>query len=372
MAQTAASLKNIRTEKFHAAHHQITRQLRKKILAGGLPPGSKLPSVPQLAKMWDVSSFTVHTALTPLVEAGLLLRQTGRGTFVAEKRRELVCAGIYNAFNFIGKTEAAFSDILHQKLCNVLAAENIKERTWLDSRPPCEQSEPFGPLVEAIRNNEVQCLIAPSINRHDLAGLRNLSVPSVFLTQENIPNKVSIDNRHFFQLAMESLSRKKCRSAGLLTAYRTTDESPRQSFFPHFVETAREFGLRVKDEWILAPKDELPLAEMERFGYDCALALRNAHDRPEGLIVFPDNMVRGVVMGLMTGDCASRSFYLAFHRNKGLEIFCPLPAAWIAIDPEIIARAMLGQIRKRFAGEVVEPAIVPYTLSEEGGYTSSI
>jgi GntR family transcriptional regulator len=61
---------------------QIADGLRERV--GGLRPGARIPSEPQLAKDWGVSRFTVAKAVEQLVDEGLITRRQGSGTFVAE------------------------------------------------------------------------------------------------------------------------------------------------------------------------------------------------------------------------------------------------------------------------------------------------
>jgi DNA-binding LacI/PurR family transcriptional regulator len=56
--------------------------IRKKILDGSFPPGSKLPSDYDLARQYEVAYMTVRAAIAPLVNEGRLLRRRGKGTFV--------------------------------------------------------------------------------------------------------------------------------------------------------------------------------------------------------------------------------------------------------------------------------------------------
>jgi DNA-binding LacI/PurR family transcriptional regulator len=87
-----------------ALHTQLITQLRRRILDGSLPPGSRLPTEIELAKDLRVSRGTVRQALSALESEGLLDRTQRRGTFVrdapapqaAERRIGLVLNGVSN------------------------------------------------------------------------------------------------------------------------------------------------------------------------------------------------------------------------------------------------------------------------------------
>ena len=65
-------------------YEQITRQLRAKIVSGELAPGAALPSMRLLAKELRISVITTKHAYEELEREGLIVTQTGRGSFVAE------------------------------------------------------------------------------------------------------------------------------------------------------------------------------------------------------------------------------------------------------------------------------------------------
>ena len=63
-------------------HHQISRQIRAKILAGVLADGDSLPSIRGLAKESRVSVITVQRAYDDLDREGLIQARRGKGFFV--------------------------------------------------------------------------------------------------------------------------------------------------------------------------------------------------------------------------------------------------------------------------------------------------
>lgn len=63
---------------------QLRDQLRVLILTGELAPGRKLPGARQLARYLSINRHTVSRALDDLEVEGLIDKQQGRGTFVAD------------------------------------------------------------------------------------------------------------------------------------------------------------------------------------------------------------------------------------------------------------------------------------------------
>ena len=64
-------------------YEQITRQLRAKIVSGELTAGQALPSMRLLARELRISVITTKRAYEELEREGLIVTQTGRGSFVA-------------------------------------------------------------------------------------------------------------------------------------------------------------------------------------------------------------------------------------------------------------------------------------------------
>lgn len=67
---------------------QIESYLKARILTGGYPVGEAIPSERELTEQFGVSRMTVRQSITNLVTEGLLYREKGRGTFVANEKVE--------------------------------------------------------------------------------------------------------------------------------------------------------------------------------------------------------------------------------------------------------------------------------------------
>jgi GntR family transcriptional regulator len=65
-------------------YKQIADDLREQITSGTLPPGSKLPTEPELAAATRASRSTVRLAIGLLIQQGLVETRQGIGTYVTE------------------------------------------------------------------------------------------------------------------------------------------------------------------------------------------------------------------------------------------------------------------------------------------------
>jgi len=71
---------------FVPLYYQLSELLREQIELGDLQPGQMVPSEHALCKKYHLSRNTAQLAIMKLVNEGILFRQQGKGTFVAEKK----------------------------------------------------------------------------------------------------------------------------------------------------------------------------------------------------------------------------------------------------------------------------------------------
>ena len=102
-------------------YEQITRQLRAKIVSGELAPGAALPSMRLLAKELRISVITTKRAYEELEREGLIVTQTGRGSFVAEVSGERLRGEQLRA------VEKHLADAVHAAKMGGLTAEEFIE-----------------------------------------------------------------------------------------------------------------------------------------------------------------------------------------------------------------------------------------------------
>jgi GntR family transcriptional regulator len=71
------------TDRFVPRYYEIEQALRARVAK--LSPGDPLPSDAELCEEFGVSRMTARNAMTQLVQAGIVQRIPGRGTFVAQQ-----------------------------------------------------------------------------------------------------------------------------------------------------------------------------------------------------------------------------------------------------------------------------------------------
>lgn len=73
------------TDQFTPIYFRIQESIRRRIVDGEFRTGDRLPSETELARDFRTTRVTVRHALSRLAYDGLILRQAGRGTFVADR-----------------------------------------------------------------------------------------------------------------------------------------------------------------------------------------------------------------------------------------------------------------------------------------------
>lgn len=112
---------------FRPLYQQVKELLVRRIVDGEWRPGDALPPEPALAEGYRVSQGTVRKALDELAKQNLVVRQQGKGTFVATHTKQ---RALFHFFHMVGDDGArALPD--HVLLAVRAATANAAERAKL-------------------------------------------------------------------------------------------------------------------------------------------------------------------------------------------------------------------------------------------------
>jgi GntR family transcriptional regulator len=106
--------------------------LRTEIAQGAFKPGQKLLSEDELASQYGVSRMTVRQALTDLIDAGIVYRRHGVGTFVSQAHIERDHSKLTNFFEtaeeegILARASVLVGEVIPAKR-QVAAALNLQE-----------------------------------------------------------------------------------------------------------------------------------------------------------------------------------------------------------------------------------------------------
>ena len=105
-------------------YEQIQSKLRRLMLTGALPPGSRLPSVRELAGQLAINPNTIQRAYRELEADGYILSVAGKGSFVAQvdriaeqQKKQAVSAfrAAAQRLRALGLTDAQLAQLLTQE-----------------------------------------------------------------------------------------------------------------------------------------------------------------------------------------------------------------------------------------------------------------
>jgi GntR family transcriptional repressor for pyruvate dehydrogenase complex len=129
---------------------QISAQIQRLIIEGGLTPGEKLPSERELAEQFGVSRTVIREAVKLLQMKGLVRVVSGSGTYVSHVSSEIVADSIGL---FMTSHEHTFQDLLEiRRFLEVEIAGLAAERATAEDIQKLEES--FSEMKGALANSE--------------------------------------------------------------------------------------------------------------------------------------------------------------------------------------------------------------------------
>ena len=95
---------------------QLYTKLARQIEAAELKVGDRVPSERELAEQLNVSRITARQAIDALVESGLVYREQGRGTFVAEPKKRGLQGFTSFSEDLVARGHSPSSQVMAQEL----------------------------------------------------------------------------------------------------------------------------------------------------------------------------------------------------------------------------------------------------------------
>lgn len=355
--------------KRQSPRERIIVHLRDLIRSGHLMPGARLPSTQALAAQWQIQQTTVQYALAHLTREGLLDRRPRLGTYVRRTDATITRAAIYLPEDIWADPARSFL----QSVCGAIT-EALKERGIMGhvvvNPSGGEREEPWDDLIKEAERRKFQVLIGLVFNNNPIKWLNKLPLPTAFLTEASIPNRVVSDYLQFFSESMNVLHAQGCRSVGLITSVPLTptrQSAPDIAFYNYFKKAAETRGIEWRKEW-LTECEFTRAHQAEEKGYEAFRRLWKRKRRPEGLIVFPDMVARGVLIGVMSLHVdVPRELKLVLHRNREVGLVSSVPVTFMDVCVNEVAKDLIDMVERQFAGKPIEPVLFKFHPTPGGG-----
>lgn len=366
------ALLGLQIQRVRGIRVQVEDYVRDLITSGRLKEETRLPPTEELAGLWGVGTMTIQKALTPLVKEGLLIRRPKSGTFVRKREERLTCVAVLDG---VAVHDSPYKMAVHQALQEELQQAGIEMDLWLDPRPAEQLGEPWRPFLHAAAHREFQAVIVTGTSTLHLPWHTKLPVPTAFAAGPDLSNSVTWDIEQFAELSVQILAQQGCRSVGLIfPAVAASPGGARHrytGFYEHLMDRVGELGLTLKNEWVRTPPAQLTTptpgnvtVTPEQFGHKEFLRLWELPERPEGLIVYPDMVARGVILGLLDKQVQTpEELKLVLHKNEAVDLYCPLSATFVVSSERKLAQALIAQVQKQFHGTSCAQIRVGFTRS---------
>jgi GntR family transcriptional regulator len=108
---------------FNPLYKEVKIRLTRGLAAGDWKPGEAIPSEAKLAERFNVSIGTIRKAIDELVAERILLRQQGRGTFVATHTEDRTLFYFFHIVGKDGSREVPVLELLSFKRAKASAEE---------------------------------------------------------------------------------------------------------------------------------------------------------------------------------------------------------------------------------------------------------
>lgn len=133
-------------------YQEIAESIRRRIAAGELQPGDRLPAVREMAEQWNCTPGTVNRAYLELAEQGLVSGHRGSGTRILDNPLLSTRPGLEWA-NLVNRAEGYLLEALSgghtpDQAQSALAVAVSRWHT-LQAQPPVERTQP--PLTRPLR-----------------------------------------------------------------------------------------------------------------------------------------------------------------------------------------------------------------------------
>ncbi len=362
-------LDDIKIKKQSSVRSQISNSLRDAIMRKKIPAGTRLPTTREMAKQWQTPLANVHAALAVLVKEGLLIRKQGVGTIVSNLERKLETIAIYVSQD-LRNPASVFQRLLLGYLEEILIKEKIECRIIYENR----EKNGFAHLVEMAETRQIQGVIVPATDMHQLPELRKLPIPFSCLTSSRIKNRVSTNSTGMLEKLIEAVKIQGGTKLGIISGQsdmdnpRESGEIERHEFYLKMFNALEAAGIENRPEWNYFPYGNSSNAFLEskkynHFAYEAFNKIWSNKEKPDCLFVYPDDLIMGTVLAVTTHNIkVPDDLKLIMHRNAGNEVLCPLPCYFIENSVIDMARGLVQLIIDQFDGKEINQTEIEYDL----------
>lgn len=354
-----------------AQWRQIATHYRQLILSGTLTVGEKLPTTQELAENFQVSVFSVQSALSQLVHEGLLVRRPQHGTLVSDCLPRLRLVGLV-LFSVRGVGINNYNKHLAMEITAWLRQSGRESLTILED---VDSPDIASQLKTMIRELNIQGLILFATRPEVIQKLKPLQIPLVAtndLVNPRYKLRFEAESTSFAAVSTQALAELGSKRPAILTQMH---DSPEQldnvRFFDLWRQKFAEHNLPFPNNDLLAtfPNPHSPSAsDLAVYAYQSMQGFLRLTEPPDAVIVYTDELIPGVNQALAVNQIqVPEQLRLVLHRNAEIPVFTPYPYSKVELRIFEVAQEFVAALDRVFAGEKAGVAKSVYYLSQEKG-----
>lgn len=260
---------------------RIAMDIRSKIRGGTYSFGQKIPTERQLCDLYSASRGTIRKAIEILETERLLIRQQGRGTFVANPAHSRLKSSTTTLIGIlVTEREYYFEPVINAASAQA-SQQGYALATGINSTLELETKH-----IDAFIKNDIRGIIMTPRAKESTKNYERIlenNIPVVFmdtLIPQLQEDYVSIDNRLGTYIAAEHLIKLGHRNIAYLGHCDITDYPLRPERRRGYIEACNENNLNICDGWILETDDK---------NYPSLLAnILKQQNRPTAFICYND------------------------------------------------------------------------------------
>lgn len=324
-----------------SAYQQIATYFERQIWSGRLRPGQRMPTSAEIARQFDVTPNTVQKGFELLAACGLVERKRKSGTFVSPGVMTKTAGIVFDKTIFTELNSRFFSVVL-MELQREFSAAQWATRFYCTMGSE-NRDQVIGELESDLRGGKIRAIVEFCVFYKISNWIRG-EAPVAWMP---LPE---IDEIGLIVKGLEYLAGAGYRRPAVL--FKGAEPEPGKDLVVAAEKAVDRLGLH-REEHSLARA-----AQTDHAGYGAAKALfaLPSERRPDSLLIANDNACRGVIYAaLESGIAIPAQLGLITHRNRGIEIFSPVPLTCLEVDPAVYAKVLvesgLAKIEARGDGE---------------------
>jgi len=350
--------------------NHILGDLRRQIVTGTYPPGSRLPLRSELQTHFNVSTATVQGALNRLIADGFVQAQGRLGTFVTRFPPHLSHYGLVFARTpSVSDARSRFFTALSSEAASLgqEVGRKIPVYYGVDGHT---DSEVYQKLAIDVQAHRLAGLILTLLDHHELDEtplMEEPDMPKVRITTGRQPGDVPaicLDMSTFIDKALDYLASKKRKRVALITVTGT-----RQEHLDYFRNGLESRKLTTRSYWM----QSVGWPEVQWARNTVQLLLNpDQKVRPDALIILDDNVVEHCTAGLVQiGVDVPGDVEVVAHSNFPWSPPGVLPLRYLGFDArEVLLQAIENIDRQRRNEKVPAVSIISARFEDEASSIS--